>query len=62
MVEAFILAAYVLGTAIGWYMGRSSGIQRGIENCIDSLIDKGYLKFRGHKNNPEILKHDDRSY
>tara|TARA_B110000305_G_scaffold183547_1_gene203890 strand:+ start:4310 stop:4495 length:186 start_codon:yes stop_codon:yes gene_type:complete len=59
MTEAFILAAYVLGTGIGWYMGRSAGIKHGIENCIDNLIDKGYLKFKGHKNNPEILKHDE---
>lgn len=57
--EAFILIAYVLGTAIGWHMGRSSGIKLGIENCIDNLLDKGYLKFKGHKNNPEILKHDE---
>lgn len=61
MVEAFILIAYVLGTGIGYWMGRSSGIQRGIENCIDNLIDNGYLKIKGHKNNPEILKYDDNS-
>ncbi len=59
MVEGFIFIAYVLGSAIGYWMGRNAGILRGIENCIDNLIDKGYLKFKGHKNNPEILKHDD---
>jgi hypothetical protein len=59
VVEGFILVAYALGTAIGWYMGRSSGIKRGIEDCIDNLLEKGYLKFKGHKNNPEILKHDE---
>jgi len=59
MIEAFILTAYVLGTALGWHMGKHSGIKQGIESCVDSLLDKGYLKFRGHKNNPEIIKYDE---
>ena len=57
--DAFILIAYVLGTALGWHMGKHSGIKQGIEDCIDNLLDKGYLKFKGHINNPEILKHDE---
>ena len=59
MVEGFILLAYILGTALGWYMGSSKGHKDGIVDTIDSLIDQGYLKWKGHKSNPEILKHDE---
>jgi hypothetical protein len=29
---------------------------QGIAQTVDSLIDQGFLKFKGHKNNPEIKK------
>ena len=38
MVEGFILLAYILGTAFGWYMGSSKGHKDGIVDTIDSLI------------------------
>ena len=59
MAEGFIFIAYVLGSGIGYWMGRNAGILQGIEDCIDNLIDKGYLKFKGSKRNPDILKHDE---
>ena len=59
MVEGFIFLAYVLGTAFGFYLGIARGKKNGITDCIDSLIDQGYLKWKGHKSNPEILKHDE---
>ena len=59
MVELFIFIAYCLGTAFGFYWGMAKGQKIGIQDCIDSLIDQGYLKIKGHKNNPEILKHDE---
>jgi hypothetical protein len=55
----FIFVAYIFGTAFGFYWGLARGQKNGITDCIDSLIDQGYLKFKGHKNNPEILKHDE---
>jgi hypothetical protein len=62
MVEGFILLSYVLGTAFGWYVGTKLGRTKGIVDTIDSLIDQGYLKWKGHKNNPEIMKHDEKDF
>ena len=46
MVEAlFFLIAYVLGTGWGLWFGNKHGHTKGIEDTIDSLIEKGYLKF-----------------
>ena len=59
MVEGFILLSYVLGTGFGFYYGISKGRKMGIVDCIDNLIDQGYLKFKGSKQNPDILKHDE---
>jgi len=59
MIELFIFIAYVLGTAFGFYIGLDRGRLHGIELCIDNLIRDGYLKYRGVKSNPEILKHDE---
>jgi len=60
MIETiFILIAYSLGTVFGIYVGRSAGLKQGIAECIDQLIEQGYLKYKGHKNNPEILKHNE---
>lgn len=36
--------AYVLGTAIGWYLGRSSGLAYGIATTVDLLVANGFLK------------------
>ena len=59
MVEGFILLSYILGTGFGWYMGSAKGNKDGIVDTIDSLIEQGYLKFRGNKNDPDIMKHDE---
>lgn len=60
MIETvFIFVAYILGTAFGWYAGKGSGLRKGIETTVDRLIEQGYLKFRGSKSNPDILKHDE---
>jgi hypothetical protein len=40
-------------------MGSSKGHKDGIVDTIDSLIEQGYLKFRGNKNDPDIMKHDE---
>lgn len=55
----FIFVAYILGTVFGFYWGSKQAHRKGIEDTIDSLIDQGYIKFKGHKNNPELLKHDE---
>ena len=59
MVEGFIFLSYVIGTGFGFYWGVARGKKSGIADCIDSLIEQGYLKVKGHKNNPEIMKHDE---
>ena len=59
MVETFIFISYVLGTGFGFYWGVARGRNEGIVSTIDRLIEQGYLKYRGMKNNPEILKHDE---
>jgi hypothetical protein len=51
--------AYAVGTALGWYWGKARGHKIGIVDTIDSLIDQGYLKTRGMKSNPEIMRHDE---
>ncbi|MAV08002.1 MAG: hypothetical protein CMQ88_02240 [Gammaproteobacteria bacterium] len=56
MVESFILGSYIAGTLFGFYWGLAKGQKNGISDCIDNLIAQGYLKTKGHKNNPEILK------
>lgn len=56
LLEGFILLSYILGTGFGWYIGRSSGMKQGIAQTVDSLIQQGFLKWRGSKENPEVLK------
>lgn len=60
MENIFIFASYVIGTVFGYYWGKGSGRLQGIADCIDNLIDQGYLKFKGPKKNPEIMKHDEK--
>lgn len=59
MVEIFIFIAYCLGTLFGFYLGLAKGRKVGIVDCIDQLIEQGYLKYKGVKSNPEIMKHDE---
>ena len=59
LVEVFILLSYVLGTAFGFYWGSSRGHKAGVIDTIDSLIAQGYLKYKGVKSKPEIMKHDE---
>lgn len=59
MVELFILGSYIAGTAFGYYLGLDKGKKQGIELCIDNLINQGYLKYKGVRANPEILKYDE---
>lgn len=56
LLEGFILLSYILGTGFGWYIGRSSGMKQGIAQTVDSLIEQGFLRWRGSKDNPEVLK------
>ena len=50
--------AYIAGTWIGYSVGIKNGLEKATNAVIDNLIENGYLKTRGHKNNPEILKYD----
>ena len=59
MVEFFILLAYTLGTGFGFYLGLAKGRKLGIVDTIDQLVEQGYLKYKGVKSNPEIMKYDE---
>ena len=59
MVELFIFGSYVAGTAFGFYLGLAKGRKLGIVDTIDQLVEQGYLKYKGVKSNPEIMKHDE---
>ena len=59
MVELFLLGTAVIFTAFGWFVGKKSGIQQGIEDTVDNLVDQGYLKYKGLRSNPDILKYDE---
>jgi hypothetical protein len=56
---AWLLLAYVLGTAFGWYQGLRVSLSKTSEAVIDSLIEQGYLKTRGYGESMEILKHEE---
>jgi len=60
MENFFIFVAYVLGTGFGYYWGKGSGRLKGIEDCVDNLIEQGYLKYRGTKRDPDLIKHDEK--
>tara|TARA_B100001287_G_scaffold274524_1_gene280003 strand:- start:867 stop:1052 length:186 start_codon:yes stop_codon:yes gene_type:complete len=59
MVEIFLLVAYTVGTGFGFYLGLKAGHKKGIVDTIDNLIEQGYLKYKGVKADPQILKHDE---
>ena len=56
IVEGFIFLGYFLGTCFGFYWGIQAGQMRGLEAAIDTLIETGYLRWKGHKRNPQIMK------
>jgi len=43
----------------GYLLGRDKGVKIGAGKMIDDLIMGGYLKWRGSKENPTILKYDE---
>ena len=40
------VSAYIVGTVMGYYFGRQSGIGLGILTTVATLIEGGYLKTR----------------
>lgn len=55
--NSWLLFAYAVGTAFGFYIGFKGQVRNVSEAVIDSLIEQKYLKTRGHGDNMEILKH-----
>jgi len=56
-MTAWLLTTYVVGTAFGFYMGKSSRVYEALEKLIDQLIDDGYIKTKGSGKNIELLKY-----
>lgn len=44
------VGAYIVGTVMGYYFGRQSGISIGILTAIATLIEDGYVKTRVQSN------------
>lgn len=40
------ILAYIVGTGMGFWFGRSHGISLGILNTLSALVEGGYLKTR----------------
>tara|TARA_E500000178_G_C16984483_1_gene737481 strand:+ start:1609 stop:1797 length:189 start_codon:yes stop_codon:yes gene_type:complete len=57
--EIFLIITAIVFTGFGWFVGKKSGIKKGIEDTVDSLVEQGYLKYKGIRSNPDILKHDE---
>jgi hypothetical protein len=56
----WFLAAYIVGTGFGYYMGMYRNATQMAEITIDSLIERGYLKTRRDSNGElEILRYDE---
>lgn len=56
MDYTWLLAAYVLGTGFGWYLGLQSNTAKITELLLDRLIDGGYLRYRKVDGETIILK------
>lgn len=54
-VYAWLLGTALIFTAVGWRMGRQTIVYEVVESTIDSLIEDGYLKTRGHGEEQELI-------
>jgi hypothetical protein len=52
----WLLIAYTTGSVFTGWVFYKSGVRDGIENTIDSLVDKGFLRHRKTESDLEILK------
>lgn len=59
-VTLLFLAAYVVGTLVGWWIRDRQLCRTDVAVIIDSLIDQGYLRARKTPNgDTEILKYSE---
>lgn len=57
------IGAYIVGTIIGFIFGRNSGINVGIVNTIESLMEGGFLRFKTDKDGEiELIKLNQEDY
>jgi hypothetical protein len=54
--EIFLTITAIVFTGFGWFVGKKSGIAQGIEDTVDNLIDQGYIKYKGARSDPEVMK------
>lgn len=56
----WILVTYVIGSAVGWYLGQRHGLKAGVGITVDSLVDGGYLRSKlNSRGETVILKFKD---
>lgn len=56
--EGWLLLSYAVGTAFGLAMGYFAGAKKSIEQALDALIQKEFLKTRKRPDGSvEIIKH-----
>lgn len=56
----WIFIAYMLGSIVGFYIGKNSTIRVAIEAMLDNLIEQGYIKTRKTDGEIELLKYWDK--
>lgn len=59
-MEMWLLATAVLFTAVGWYMGKGSGVRLGIENTLELLVAAGAIKIQMIRGEEHITLPDDK--
>ena len=55
-LELWLLVAYLVGSASGWYMSYKRAFVNATESAIDALIKQGYVKSRQNNGTTEIVK------
>jgi hypothetical protein len=55
-LELWLLVAYLVGSACGWYMSYKRAFVNATESAIDALIKQGYVKSRQNNGATEIVK------
>lgn len=58
-VYLWLVGAYIVGTAFGWWAGRRKKVEDIVAVLIDELVEQGFIKTRktDKENEVELIKH-----